>query len=70
MNKEWLTPVGHTIWHKGITPDIVIPLPEGVFPLFPEAERGMTPQRLKQSNDTQLLDALNLLTGQLEKKTM
>jgi carboxyl-terminal processing protease len=60
--REWLTPDGHTIWHKGITPNVVISLAPEVVPLFPEAERNMTPQQLKASKDTQLLDALDLLT--------
>ena len=60
--EEWLTPDGHTFWHKGITPNIVVTLPENVFPLFPEEENGMTPQDLKEIKDNQLLDALNLLS--------
>jgi carboxyl-terminal processing protease len=65
--EEWMTPDGHTIWHKGIAPNLVVPLPEDVTPLFPEEERGMTPQQLRESKDRQLLKALDLLvreTGQ------
>lgn len=62
--EEWLTPNGHTIWHKGITPDIVKHLPEGVYPLFPEAERTLTAQGLRKSRDNQLLYALDYLTRQ------
>jgi len=25
--EQWLTPAGHVIWHQGISPDIVVPLP-------------------------------------------
>ncbi len=64
--REWLTPDGETIWHKGITPDLVVPLPAGVSPLTPLEERGMTAQQLQQSKDRQLLDAMGLLTGRAE----
>ena len=59
-----MTPNGNEIWHKGITPNFVVSLPEGVSPLFPEEEQGMTLQQLKASRDTQLLKALELVTGQ------
>jgi carboxyl-terminal processing protease len=58
---EWLTPDGHTIWHKGINPNVEISLPPQVPPLFPQEERSMTPQQLRESKDTQLLKALDLL---------
>jgi carboxyl-terminal processing protease len=63
--EEWLTPDGHTIWHKGITPNVVVTLPEGATPLFPEEERGMTAQQLRETKDLQLLDALDLVTRKL-----
>ena len=59
--QEWLTPGGHTIWHKGITPDLVVPLPEDVAPLFPDEEKAMTPPELKDVKDRQLLEALSLV---------
>jgi carboxyl-terminal processing protease len=59
--EEWLTPTGHTIWHKGIQPDVVAPLPEGVGPLLPAAERDMTAAQIRSSRDTQLLRAMDLL---------
>jgi len=62
--KEWLTPNGSQIWHKGITPNFVVSLPEGVAPMFPEEEQGRTPQQLEASKDTQLLKALNLVEDQ------
>jgi carboxyl-terminal processing protease len=62
--EEWMTPDGHTIWHKGIAPNLVVPLPEEVTPLFPEEERDMTPQQLQESKDRQLLKALDLLVRQ------
>ncbi len=62
--EEWLTPAGNTIWHQGISPDIVIPLPPDAIPLIPVTEREMTAKELKQSQDVQLLRALDLLTKQ------
>jgi len=63
--QEWLTPNGNQIWHKGIPPDFVVSLSEGVAPLFPEEEQSMTLQQLKASRDTQLLKALELVTEQI-----
>jgi carboxyl-terminal processing protease len=60
--EEWLTPNGRTIWHKGISPNDVISLPPTGAPLFPEAEQGMTSAQLQNSEDKQLLKALDLLT--------
>ncbi len=65
--EEWLTPAGNLIWHRGITPNVVVPLPVDVTPLVPEQERGMTVAQLTASNDTQLLKALDLL-NHLESK--
>jgi carboxyl-terminal processing protease len=59
--EEWLTPGGRVIWHKGITPNQVVRLPPDVTPLFPQAERGMTPAQLRARKDEQLLRALDLL---------
>jgi carboxyl-terminal processing protease len=59
--EEWLTPKGRTIWHQGIKPDYVVSLAVGANPLLPEAEKGMTAEKLKASDDAQLLKALDLL---------
>jgi len=61
--EEWLTPNGRVIWHQGISPDVAVSLPSTTAPLFPEAERGMTPEPLRASGDEQLLRALELLGG-------
>jgi len=61
--KEWLTPDGKTIWHKGISPDLEVPLPAGSSPLTPLEVRGMTARQLQQSKDRQLLEAMALLSG-------
>jgi carboxyl-terminal processing protease len=63
--REWLTPDGHTIWHKGITPNVVISLPPGGSPVLPEEARNMTPQQLKDSKDAQLLKAIDLIGKQI-----
>ncbi len=64
--KEWLTPDGETIWHKGIPPDLEVPLATGVSPLTPLEVRSMTAQQLQESKDRQLLQAMALLTGKAE----
>jgi carboxyl-terminal processing protease len=59
--EEWLTPDGHVIWHHGITPDVVVPLPPEATPLLPVTEKELTEENLKESGDVQLLRALDLL---------
>ncbi len=61
--EEWLTPAGRVIWHQGITPDVVVSLPEDAAPLLPATEPGMTAAELQASGDLQLLRALALLTS-------
>jgi carboxyl-terminal processing protease len=62
--EEWLTPSGLTIWHKGITPDVEVSLPQAASQLVPTMIRGMTGEGLKKSGDTQLLRALAIMTGE------
>lgn len=59
--REWLTPDGHTIWHKGIEPNVKVALADGAAPVFPEALAALSPARLAASRDAQLLKALALL---------
>jgi len=66
--EEWLTPAGRVIWHQGISPDVVLPLPPEVTPLIPKTERGMTLEKLRASGDVQLLRALDLLSRHIEKQ--
>ena len=56
--QEWLTPSGHSFWHKGITPDLAVPLPAAATPLVPVMERTLTPKQLLSADDRQLLHAL------------
>jgi carboxyl-terminal processing protease len=59
--EEWLTPAGQVIWHRGISPDVVVRLPPEVIPLIPANEKGLTAEELRESKDVQLLRALDLL---------
>jgi carboxyl-terminal processing protease len=59
--EEWLTPAGQVIWHHGISPDVVVHLPPEVTPLLPVTERELTAEKLRESQDAQLLRALDLL---------
>jgi carboxyl-terminal processing protease len=60
--EEWLTPSGQIIWHKGISPDVVVELPAEVSMTLPEEERNLTVAELRSIKDTQLLYALELLS--------
>jgi carboxyl-terminal processing protease len=62
---QWLTPKGRQIWHKGITPDIEVPLPQGAYSLLPESERNLTAEALAKSTDAQLLKAIEVLKKEL-----
>ncbi len=59
--EEWLTPKGRVIWHQGIVPDVKVVLSPQTASVSPEAEKGMTPEQLQASGDTQLLRGLQLL---------
>jgi carboxyl-terminal processing protease len=56
--QEWLTPSGHSFWHKGISPNITVPLPPNTDILLPEDEHSLTAAQLRASADAQLLRAL------------
>ncbi len=59
--EEWLTPAGRVIWHHGITPDKVVTLPTTVTPVLPDALKSMSADQLKQSDDVQMLQAIQFL---------
>ena len=65
--QEWLTPKGRVIWHQGILPDDQVNLATAAHPLLPEAERTLTPDQVKASDDVQLLHALNVLNTPVTK---
>ncbi len=67
--QEWLTPDGHTIWHTGITPDVEVTISVDVTPLIPETMQSMTAAQIQASPDLQFLQALKVLTQQIQKQT-
>ena len=67
--EEWLTPNGQSFWHKGITPEIEVSMPDETLPERPQTERDMTPEQLRSSADPQLLRALKILTNGTQPAT-
>ena len=66
---EWLPPDGVSTWHKGVKPDVEVPLAEHAEMLLPETEEGLTANNLARSTDKQLLKAIDILTERLKKTT-
>jgi carboxyl-terminal processing protease len=62
--ERWLTRDGRPIWHEGLEPDIVVPLPSDATPLRPDDVKGMSAAELAKSSDSQLLRAIQVLSGQ------
>jgi carboxyl-terminal processing protease len=62
--REWLTPKGRTIWHKGIVPDVRVALPLDASLIAPEDLAGMTRKSLDASTDAQMKAALKVLSRQ------
>jgi carboxyl-terminal processing protease len=60
--QEWLTPSARVIWHRGIEPDVPVEPAQSGTILTPDQAAEMTPEELEASGDTQLLEALRLLT--------
>jgi carboxyl-terminal processing protease len=67
--QEWLTPNGNTIWHTGIIPDVKVTLAATIMPVIPETMHGMTAEQIQSSTDTQLLQAIKILSAQLQSQT-
>ncbi len=65
--QEWLTPKGQTIWHKGITPNIVVQLPTNGTLLEPAVLKGMSLQSFQKSDDTQLDKAVQVLDSEIRR---
>ncbi len=61
--QEWLTPKGRVIWHQGIAPDQTLALPANAQPVFPEMMAQMTGTQLDSSQDSQLLQAIKVLSS-------
>jgi len=68
--EEWLTPDGHTIWHKGIAPNYVVGLRPNVLPLFPGDEKEKTLSGIKANGDIQLLTAIKLIKSAEPKRSV
>jgi carboxyl-terminal processing protease len=59
--RQWLTPNGRELWHKGIEPDVVVDLPPGAEALTPTRAAELLDSQLTATEDTQLQKALDLL---------
>ncbi|MGO9310984.1 MAG: S41 family peptidase [Spirochaetia bacterium] len=59
--REWLTPAGRSIWHKGIVPDIPVTLPAAAEVVTPASLKGMSREALEAGGDVQMKKALELL---------
>ncbi len=68
--EEWLTPGGHSFWHKGITPKYQVALPDNVDPLIPASEDDMTAAQIQSSGDKQLLEAMKILGDEMQNKPL
>jgi len=59
--REWLTPKGRVIWHKGIAPDQTITPPAGAAPLYAYQLKSMSAADVTATQDTQFQQALKTL---------
>jgi carboxyl-terminal processing protease len=58
---QWLTPQGEEVRGKGIEPDEIVPLAPDVAPLTPSRAANLDAQALSDSDDKQLVRALEVL---------
>ncbi|MFW6135282.1 MAG: S41 family peptidase [Chloroflexota bacterium] len=59
--EEWLTPDGRVIWQKGLAPDVEVALAPEAQPLVGLGLQDVTETELRESDDVQLLRALELV---------
>jgi carboxyl-terminal processing protease len=64
---QWLTPKGQVVRGKGIQPDELVSLAPDATPLSPANAAQLDIQALLKSNDTQLVRALQVLSGVAQK---
>ena len=57
------TPSGRSAWHVGLTPDVVVSLPDGTRPVTPDRLAKLGVKGLAASGDAQLLRAIDELDG-------
>jgi carboxyl-terminal processing protease len=62
--QQWLTPNGRTIRNQGISPDIEIALPVDIAPLSPREAAAVSEDELMESEDVQLVKAIEVLLEQ------
>ena len=60
---EWLTPDGDSIRETGVVPDVEVPLADGIEPLTPAEDRGLSRGEILEG-DAQLRRAFEILEGQ------
>jgi carboxyl-terminal processing protease len=60
---QWLTPDGEEVRGRGIQPNVLVALPPGVTPLAPAEAAQLSEQALLQSQDAQLVRAIEILEG-------
>jgi carboxyl-terminal processing protease len=58
---EWLTPKGNEIWRKGITPDVVVAIPDDGRIVVPSEFEALGKDGIVKANDAQLQRAIELL---------
>ena len=59
--KQWLTADGRLIRKQGIEPDEILELPIGTELIYPSLAEDLTVEELLESEDAQVLKALELL---------
>jgi carboxyl-terminal processing protease len=66
--EEWLTPEGHSFWHRGLRPQVPVSLPEEATLLVPRVEGGLRAEQLRSNADRQLLQALEILEKPAQRR--
>ena len=59
---EWLTPDGHAIWRKGITPDVVVSIPSDGRIVVPAEFEKLGASGIDAAKDTQLEKAIEIVS--------